>query len=349
MEEYMNLIKEENAILKLSSNKQRYYINQLSSEISSLRNKVDYLEKEMKMRNELLQENNFRYVAHKLYFPKKYWHSDYSCKRQVSRRPVDEHHLSFRRKLFRDPETIPCSEYSSTGTSVTDDIVADTVNKVEKLENESESLDRNCKSLERLISRNIAFNDRMFGSSSISDTTPRGKIKHFSQGSRFNGIKNSDLFLSSAVNDGKNNEIQVTPFHKVFTKYKKERVHLENKTTEKSYNEKEINVISELTNNTSSSERSIKEEVIKHVDLHVAKILTKPKATNVHLLVSNKNRQTNNHSQNAVENLLGSVIELKEENSTREILKSHQEEVAGLTHGKLSTFLYCYSKSSIFR
>lgn len=348
MEEYVNLIKEENAILKLSSNKQRYNINQLSSEISSLRNKVDYLEKEMKMRSELLQENNFRYVAHKLYFPKKYWHSDDSCKHQVSRRSVDEHHLSFRRKLFPDTETIPCSEYSSTGTSITDDIVADTVNKVEKLENASESLDRNCKSLERLISRNIAFNDRIFGSSSISDTSPRAKIKHFSQASKFSDIDNSNLFLSSAVNDGKNNGSPVTPFQKVFTKYKKERVHLENKTTEKSYNEKKIDVNSELPNNTSSPERSIKAEVIKHVDLHAAKI-SQPKATIVHSLVSNKDRQTNNHSQNAAEDILENVIELKEENSTRDILKSHEEEVPGLTHGKLSTFLYCYSELSILK
>lgn len=276
MEEYVNLMEKENSILKLSSNKQRYYINQLTSEIIFLKNKLDYLEKEIKMRSELQRDIEFRSVAHKLYFPKKYWYSEESNRHKVVKKSIGDIRSS-RRKLFPDTEAIQGSE-SSSGTSkevnVTDEIVADAINEVEKLEYGSETLDRNFKSLERLISRNIAFNeDRTFGCSSISDSSPSERMKRFSQQMRC--IDDADCSNVSfnreestpVKHPAKGTETKTTTFQKMFSKYKKDRMHAENRTIESEYCDEKASSLLVVPDSPRLPEQFTENEVVTNTEL----------------------------------------------------------------------------------
>lgn len=209
----MNLIEKENALLKLGSNKQRYRINQLSSEILTLRNKLDYLESEIKIRKSLERDEEVQHVAHRLYFPR--------SPRETFTTPAEVPApatlpRSRRRLAFDEPPKslllgFESSESSSNSLSaankLTDEIVADAKNKLKELEVESEMLNYNFQNLQSVLTRNMAFAERSFlGSSSVTDSSPRERWYHRRRLTRSVGdLDSSNAMISPRVRNKPSN------------------------------------------------------------------------------------------------------------------------------------------------
>lgn len=180
----MNLIEKENALLKLGSNKQRFRINQLTSEVLALRNKLDYLESEIQIKKYLERDEEVQHVAHKLYFPR----SPRETLVPAENRPSATIPRTRRRLAFEDapkPSILgsQSSESSSNSLSatnrLTDEIVADAKNKLKELEVESEMLNHNFQNLQTVLSRNMTFAERSFlASSSMTDSSPQERRHH---------------------------------------------------------------------------------------------------------------------------------------------------------------------------
>lgn len=176
MEEYVNLMEKENSLLKLSSNKQRNHITQLRKEVVFLKSRLDHLEKEMELRKHIEAEIRQKETVRALFLSNEHCHLQSERNRNFARESTLLYPTS-RRKLFRENETTQ-SEFSSSSTSkeanLTDEIVADAKNKVQDLENESEALNRNFKSLHNILTRNIALSEsKSIGSLSVDGLSPR--------------------------------------------------------------------------------------------------------------------------------------------------------------------------------
>lgn len=168
----------------MNLNKQRYHINQLTGEIVFLKNQLDYLQKEIEIRNQLQQKEMINKVAHKLYFPSKYLYSEEKNRKRdlfLENTPLNRVHS--KQQFCNDVNMLKFLDASSSDNSkksnLTDEIVADAKNKLSELENESKTLNHNFRILQNVLSRNIALNDRVFGSSSISDSSPQEKKTQF--------------------------------------------------------------------------------------------------------------------------------------------------------------------------
>lgn len=191
LEEYVNLMEKENTLLKSGSFKQRQYIAQLSTEIVFLKNRLDYLEKDLQIKTEFERRKEMNEVAEKLYSPK-LLRLEKDLSASSSR---------IRKKLF--PEKSPSSsEFTSSNSkddnSLTDELVAEAKNKLKELENESAALNKNFKNLQTVLSKNITFNEKAFSSSDSSSD-------RFSHRYASNAARLSPRLVSSNVYDCESN------------------------------------------------------------------------------------------------------------------------------------------------
>ncbi|XP_065205652.1 paramyosin-like [Planococcus citri] len=208
LEEYVNLMEKENALLKSGSFKQRQYIAQLTTEIVFLKNRLDYLEKDLQIKAQFERRKEMNEVAEKLYSPRS---TLFDRPKSVS----TTSNFKINRRLFPEKEfpssSDPTSSTSKDDTSLTDELVNEAKNKLEQLENESEALNKNFKHLQTVLSKNISFSDETSQSSSPIDKLRR---KYTALSPRFSNsnLSDSDLDLKNS-----------TSFKKMYWRYKQNK------------------------------------------------------------------------------------------------------------------------------